>query len=129
MNLGGVRQDPARAEYIEKLIGGTVEAIVQADATARPATLETGWATQQTPVAFNRRFVMRDGSVQTWMNYENPNVVRAAGPIDPQIGLVAIREENGEPRAIAGFELDWALTGCGTPVRCRRACPGVRIGG
>ncbi len=43
---------------------------------------------------------MRDGSVQTWMNDENPNVVRAAGPIDPQIGLVAIREENGEPRAI-----------------------------
>ena len=43
---------------------------------------------------------MRDGSVQTWQNYDNPNVVRAAGPIDPQIGLVTIREENGEPRAI-----------------------------
>ena len=51
-------------------------------------------------MAFNRRFVMRDGSVQTWMNYDNPNVVRAAGPIDPQIGLVTIRDENGEPRAI-----------------------------
>ena len=35
---------------------------------------------------------MRDGSVQTWQNLNNPEVVRAAGPIDPEIGLVAIRD-------------------------------------
>ncbi len=100
LTLGGVRQDPSRAKYIEKLIAGIAQAIIQADAEARPAKIETGSAIQETPVSFNRRFVMRDGSVKTWQSYENPNVVRAAGPIDPQIGLVAIREESGEPRAI-----------------------------
>jgi hypothetical protein len=100
LKLGGVRQDPLRADYIEKLINGPAEAIAQADATAKPATLEAGSAIQQTPVSFNRRFVMRDGSVQTWQNYNNPDVVRAAGPIDPEIGLLTIRAENGEPRAI-----------------------------
>jgi neutral ceramidase len=100
LKLGGTRQDPTRAAYIEKLIGGPAEAIAQANANAKPATLETGSATEQIPVSFNRRFVMRDGSVQTWQNYDNPNVVRAAGPIDPEIGLVAIRSENGQPTAI-----------------------------
>jgi neutral ceramidase len=100
LTLGGVRQDPSRAKYIEKLIAGIAQAIIEADADARPAKIEAGSAIQETPVSFNRRFVMRDGSVQTWQNYDNPNVVRAAGPIDPQIGLVTIREESGEPRAI-----------------------------
>src|SRR4029077_15033819 len=97
---GGAAQEPLRAAYIEKLISGPAEAIAQADAAARPALLEAGSAIQETPVSFNRRFVMRDGSVQTWMNHENPDVVRAAGPIDPEIGLLTIREENAEPRGI-----------------------------
>lgn len=100
LKLGGAAQEPLRAAYIEKLISGPAQAIAQADAAARPAVLEAGSAIQETPVSFNRRFVMRDGSVQTWMNHENPNVVRAAGPIDPEIGLVTIREANGEPRGI-----------------------------
>ncbi len=100
LNLGGLRQEPARAEYIEKLIAGPVEAIVQAQAAVAPVLLEVGAAVQETPVAFNRRFVMRDGSVKTWMNYANPAVVRAAGPIDPAIGLLAVRRANGEPRGV-----------------------------
>jgi hypothetical protein len=53
-----------------------------------------------TPVAFNRRFVMRDGSVQTWQSLSNPNVVRAAGPIDPEIGFVSILDADGKPRSV-----------------------------
>jgi neutral ceramidase len=100
LNLGGQRQEPLRAEYIEKLISGPVEAIVKAHAAAKPAVLETGSAAQQTPVSFNRRFVMRDGSVKTWMSHSNPDVVRAAGPIDPEIGLLAIKNEGGKPLGI-----------------------------
>lgn len=93
-------QDPARATYIEKLIAAPAEAIVQAARSASPATLVAGSATQQAPVSFNRRFVMRDGSVRTWMNLQNPDVVRAAGPIDPEIGLIAVRNPDGTPRGI-----------------------------
>ncbi|MBS0204924.1 MAG: neutral/alkaline non-lysosomal ceramidase N-terminal domain-containing protein [Planctomycetes bacterium] len=92
--------DPLRAGYIEKLISGPAEAIVRAHATAEPSVLQAGSAVQQIPVSFNRRFVMRDGSVRTWMNLQNPDVIRAAGPIDPEIGLLAIRSPSGSPRGI-----------------------------
>ncbi len=99
--LGREVQEDLRATYIEKLINGPVEAIVQAHANAKPSSLATGSATQATPVSFNRRFVMRDGSVQTWQGLSNPEVVRAAGPIDPEIGLLAIRNpEDGTTRGI-----------------------------
>jgi hypothetical protein len=93
-------------EYIDKLINGPVEAIVRAHAAARFATLEFGSATQATPVSFNRRSVMRDGSVQTWQSYENPNVVRAAGPIDPQIALLTVRDDAGK---LCGILSNFAL--------------------
>ncbi|MBC7853153.1 MAG: neutral/alkaline non-lysosomal ceramidase N-terminal domain-containing protein [Pirellulaceae bacterium] len=100
LNLGGQRQDLLRAAYIEKLISGLVEAIVKAQAAAKPAVLEAGSAEQKSPVSFNRRFVMRDGSVRTWINLDNPEVVRAAGPIDPQIGLLSIKDEAGKSLGI-----------------------------
>ncbi|HUG69206.1 MAG TPA: neutral/alkaline non-lysosomal ceramidase N-terminal domain-containing protein [Pirellulaceae bacterium] len=107
LNLGGVRQDPIRAAYIEKLIAGPVEAIVAAHAAARSVVVASGTATQQTPVAFNRRFVMRDGSVRTWQNLANPEVVHAAGPIDAEIGLLAIRDP--ETNATRGVLSNFAL--------------------
>jgi neutral ceramidase len=99
--LGGERQDPLRAEYIENLIAGPVEAIARAHAAAAPARLRAGVAKQETPVAFSRRFVMRDGSVRTWMNLANPEVVRAAGPTDPEIGILVIDDaDGGKPRGV-----------------------------
>jgi hypothetical protein len=82
------------------LISTPVDAIVQAQAACAPVALEIGSAVQEPPVSFNRRFVMRDGSVRTWMTLDHPDVIRPAGPIDPEIGLLAIRSPNGEPRGI-----------------------------
>ncbi len=94
-------QNPQRAKYIEKLIDGPVNAIVQAHTNAKPSSLASGSATQTTPVAFNRRSVMRDGSVLTWQAESNPKRIRAAGPIDPQIGVLAIQDtEDGTTRGI-----------------------------
>ncbi|MEZ6128162.1 MAG: neutral/alkaline non-lysosomal ceramidase N-terminal domain-containing protein [Planctomycetaceae bacterium] len=76
--------------YPARLIQGCVDAIVQANQRAEPVTVSAGAAEQQTPVAFNRRFVMKDGSVRTWQNMANEQVVRAAGPVDPEIGLLKI---------------------------------------
>lgn len=100
LHLGGEQQDQRRKAYIEKLIEGLVEVIEDASAAAKPCSLEYGSATQETPVAFNRRFVMRDGSVQTWQNFQNGDVVRAAGPIDPEIGLLTIRDEESNPLGV-----------------------------
>ncbi len=98
--LGRENQDPARRAYIEKLISVPVATIVKAHESAQPAVIESGAATQQTPVSFNRRFVMRDGSVRTWQSFENRDVVRQAGPIDPEIGLVTIKNADGKTRGV-----------------------------
>jgi hypothetical protein len=85
-----------KPHYSETLINGIVEAIVNAKQAAGPVSLFAGSATQTTPISFNRRFVMRDGSIRTWMNFKNPDVVRAAGPIDPEVGLLLVRSAKDE---------------------------------
>ncbi len=86
----------ASTRYTSQLIDKLVEVVSAAQAAARPVIIEAGAGEQKVPVAFNRRFVMKDGSVKTWMTLDNPNVVRAAGPIDPEIAIVVIRDANGE---------------------------------
>lgn len=98
--LAGVEQNPERLAYIGRMIDGTVESIVRAHAAAAPAVLESGWAEQQTPVSFNRRFVQKDGSVRTWVGLEYAGTVRSAGPIDPEIPILSVKSPDGRPRAI-----------------------------
>jgi hypothetical protein len=98
--MTGVEQSPQRLAYIAQLIDGTVDAIVKAHASLAPSQLESGWAEQQTPVSFNRRFVQKDGSVRTWVGLEYAGTVRSAGPIDPEIPLLAVRHPDGRHRAV-----------------------------
>ncbi|MFO0940033.1 MAG: neutral/alkaline non-lysosomal ceramidase N-terminal domain-containing protein [Pirellulales bacterium] len=91
--LGKEKQEQLRFDYIEKLISGPVEAIVSAHSAASEVNLTRGSVRQQTPVSFNRRFVMRDGSVKTWQSLSNPDVVRPAGPIDSNIEVLAIESQ------------------------------------
>lgn len=98
--LGNKEQVELRAKYIQQLIEAPVEAIVRAQAEAFPASVATGTVAQVVPVAFNRRSIMRDGSVRTWQPASNPDVVRPAGPIDPSIGMIAIRDSAGTTRGV-----------------------------
>lgn len=84
--------------YAKDLIDGIVQAIVRAHAAAKPASVSAGAARQETSVSFNRRFVMKDGSVRTWQRLDQPDVVRAAGPIDPQIAMLMVRSADGKRR-------------------------------
>jgi neutral ceramidase len=68
---------------VEKLSG----AVVEARSSAVAAKLHAGIALQR-GLSFNRRFHMRNGSVQFNPGKLNPEIIRPAGPIDPDVGLV-----------------------------------------
>ncbi|MCK9265446.1 neutral/alkaline non-lysosomal ceramidase N-terminal domain-containing protein [bacterium] len=44
-------------------------------------------------VSFNRRYLMKDGTVKTNPGIGNPDIVKPIGPIDPDVGIVAFGED------------------------------------
>jgi neutral ceramidase len=93
--------DPCEKEdYPALLVARMVDAIKQADSKLRPVQLEAGVVPQQ-GLSFNRRFHMKDGSVRFNPGVLNPDIVRPAGPIDPNAGAILVRD--GDRNALAGL--------------------------
>jgi neutral ceramidase len=49
--------------------------------------------------AFNRRFVMRDGSARSHPGYCNEEILHCEGPVDPEASLTLFEEVEGRPLA------------------------------
>jgi neutral ceramidase len=86
-------------QYIADLPGRIAESIEQASRAAAPvhASVVIG---REAGLAFNRRYYMRDGTVRWNPGKGNPDIVRPAGPIDPDVPLVVFSEADGRPRAV-----------------------------
>ena len=83
-------RDPLETvDYPARLVERVAEAVVKADAALGPARIAAGTAPGP-GIAFNRRFHMKDGTVRFNPGPLNPDIVRAAGPIDPDVGIVMI---------------------------------------
>ena len=82
-------------------IEAVADAVVNAYESAQTVKLLTGTAIQETPVAFNRRYLMKNGEYRTWIGLKDPNVVRTAGPIDPEIGILLLQDStSSKPTAL-----------------------------
>jgi len=90
-----------KVDYPSELAAKIVKVIMEADAAAKPVRLKAGTIEQQ-GLSFNRRFHMKDGTVRFNPGVLNPDIVRPAGPIDPEVGVVFFREPDGD-RAIAAM--------------------------
>jgi len=99
-------------DYEKTLVEATVAAAVKAYESAQEAIVESGSA-QITDLSFNRRFFMKDGPVQFNPGFNNPNIVRPAGGIDPECPIVLFKEaKTGKPFAsLANFALHLDTTG------------------
>jgi hypothetical protein len=93
-------------DYPTLVVESIVAAIVQAKSALQPVELEAGNAHEER-ISFNRRFHMKDGTVRFNPGRLNPEIVRAAGPIDPQVGAIWLkrRGETNPWAAIVSFAL------------------------
>jgi len=88
--------DPVYAEILTQRIA---DAAVLAHRRLQPARLTHGSGLEGS-LGFNRRYWMRNGSLRTNPGVGNPDIVRAAGPIDPQVGVIAVQRPDGTPLAV-----------------------------
>jgi hypothetical protein len=77
-------------DYLTFLAQHLADAVAAAQQMSGPVSLHAAIAKQE-GLSFNRRFHMKDGSVVFNPGKKNPNIVRAAGPIDPDVGLLRVR--------------------------------------
>lgn len=99
-NVTTLGRDPYEpTEYRETLVEQIVAAIVNAKKSLQPMELRSGYAIEDR-LPFNRRFHMKDGSVRFNPGQQNPDIVRAAGPVDPQVGIITLsKPKAGKPSA------------------------------
>ncbi len=97
-------------DYPTKFVDSVVAAGVAAVKGARPATIEAGVGTVS-GLAFNRRFHMKDSSVQFNPGKLNPGIVRPAGPVDESLPLVKLLDAGtGKPFAsLCAFAMHTAV--------------------
>jgi neutral ceramidase len=92
----GLAGEPDEA-YLAQLERQIASAVQVADWRAAPARLRL--AVGAAPgVAFNRRFVMREGPVRTNPGKQNPDIQEEAAPVDPRVWtLTALPARDGVP--------------------------------
>jgi hypothetical protein len=85
----------ADPKYLEKVEKAIVEAVCAAHDGRAAAKAGIGRGTERT-VAFNRRFLMRDGHAVTHPGQGNPDIREPAGPADPEVGVIGAWDDKGK---------------------------------
>jgi len=95
-----------KVDYSAELVAKLVKVIAEAETAAKPVRLAAGVA-EQRGLSFNRRFHMKDGSVRFNPGVLNPDIIRPAGPIDPDVGTVFFHETDSD--SVVAALLNFAL--------------------
>jgi len=102
--------DPKYTEWLTVKIADAVRLAVN---RLEPARI--GWAAgREDRLVFNRRYYMKPGAIppdpfgrttdQVQMNppVGSPDIIKAAGPTDPEVGVLAVEAVDGRPLAVLG---------------------------
>lgn len=99
-HTGPVTEGPlADRAYLADMGRKIADAVVEACGRLAPWTLHYGTGTDSR-FAFNRRYLMRDGSVMTNPGLDNPAVVRPAGVVDHSVNVLTARDASGRAAAV-----------------------------
>ena len=85
----------ADAKYLETVEKQIVDGVVTAWKKLAPSKFAVGRGHEDT-VAHNRRFFMKSGLTVTHPRPGNPDIVKVAGPTDPEVGVLAVWNEQGK---------------------------------
>lgn len=98
---------PREEQYMHWAMDRAGDAVRMAQQRLQPA--QVGHASGQCPEeTHNRRWHMRDGTVQMNPGYENPQALRPAGPTDPEVGLLVVVGQDDKPIAVvANYSLHY----------------------
>ncbi|MEA2631109.1 MAG: hypothetical protein QOE66_1328, partial [Chloroflexota bacterium] len=77
----------ADPKYVAQVEQALTDAVCDADDRRKEARGGVGRGFED-KVAFNRRFLMRDGRTVTHPGQGNPDIVEPAGPVDPEVGVI-----------------------------------------
>lgn len=99
--------------YLDFLVSRIADAVCRAVNHLEPARI--GWGVgREDRLVFNRRYFMKPGTiapdpfgrandtVATNPGFHNPNVVKPAGPIDPDVGVLVLESLDGRPISVIG---------------------------
>lgn len=109
--LAGPEAQKLSEAYVADLPRLIAESVRLAEADLQPARVSAGRGREDT-ISFNRRALLRDGTVKMNPGRQNPGIVRATGPIDPEVGVIYIESNAGTPlTTIVNFALHVAIVG------------------
>ncbi|MDM4017421.1 hypothetical protein [Roseiconus lacunae] len=91
------RSSMANAGYLQHVEDQLVDAVAEAFNERKPSTASFGRGSED-KVAFNRRFRMKNGLTFTHPRPGNPEIVRPAGPTDPEVGVIGVWDNAGQLR-------------------------------
>jgi len=126
---------PAAKDYTAELPRRLAQAVADAHAKLAPTRVSYARA-EEHRLAFNRRFWMKDGTVGWNPGKLNPDILRPAGPIDPEVGVVYCEAPDQQPQlTYVNFALHADTTGGpllsadypGALARCLAICKGPEM--
>jgi neutral ceramidase len=91
------------AKMSEKIYKGIIDSALEAFRRKRSGRLYVG-RDERRDLAYNRRYRMKDGTVETHPHKDDPNILEPEGPVDPEVNVLFATDEGGLPLgALANF--------------------------
>ena len=93
---------PQETAYGEYVLQASVTAAVNAIQDLKNSKLGLG-VSEAKHIAFNRRYLMKDGSTRTNPGVNNPDIVQCIGLLDEQVNVLRFLREDGSNLVIVNF--------------------------
>jgi len=89
-------------DYQSQLVQACAQSVTDAVDNLQPSVIQFAVG-RQDGLAFNRRFHMKDGSVRFNPGMGNPDILRPAGPVDPDLPVILFQAVDSDSTAIASL--------------------------